>query len=1228
MLKNFLNFLKTDANKSEHLAPISANLTGCHGSAKAYVAAKLFYENIVVNKSSADAINKSCCNVVAIFPTQRDAIRFMDDLSFFMPDMHSWIIYFPGYHIQSFKSISYHAKTAALRVSLLYKLIELNQNYFIITSVENLLQKTVPKSVLSKAVDIVQNGETLDRDLLVARLNANGYLRSSLVEEPGDYAVRGGILDIFSPNYKNPVRIELFGDFVESLRYFSPVTQRGIDEVQEAIIIPSNEVIIEKANLPHVIARLREAGSQCGLSTYKIKEYVEKLKELGRFPEIETLISIVYAQTESLLNYLPDDTIFLMDRPEELISISESIYTQAAQDYEKSKQEQKLSVSPESLYIKWSDVISYLDMGSRKKVNFRDLIVKSDSQPSYDISNLNYTNNNANFNDHNANFNLNFKDNLYLSSQLQSVHIKKDSDSPSSYEDNILKPLADWFISNSELKFTSFAVCTSNAQAGRLISLLKPYGIEFQPFNFTNFNKLTTKEPKHLNNSDASALAYYIVGTLSSGFVDQDSGVAIITDQEIFGVKKRLSRTTKRAKSRFITPEELKEGDIVVHLEHGLGRYEGLKTITIDGLSGDFIQIAYKDDDRLYLPVDRMEMVEKYIGVEGYRPILDKIGGKTWIKATAKAKKEVEKMAGELLNLYAERRVQAGYAFSPSDSFYDQFQASFPYNETPDQLKAIEDVLSDMEDDKPMDRLVCGDVGYGKTEVAIRAAFKAVNDGKQVAIVVPTTILAEQHLHTFKERFKNWSITVDALSRFRTTKEQKEILTALASGKLNIVIGTHRLLQKDVSFKSLGLLVIDEEQRFGVKHKEAIKSKRTTVDVLALTATPIPRTLHLSLTGMRDISVISTPPEDRQAIVSYISEYSDEVVVDAVKKELSRGGQIFFIHNEIETIFKMAEKLKNLVPEVRVGVAHGRLSEAALEKVMVDFINRDIDMLVCTTIVESGLDIPSANTMIINKAERFGLSQIYQLRGRIGRGEDQAYAYLFVQDENNLSRDAKKRLAALMEHRDLGAGFQIAMKDLQIRGAGSALGASQSGHIAAVGYDMFLKLLDEAVCELKGKPVVPALEPEINITMSAHIPEDYVQSIEQRLTIYRRLSQMTELSEITTMQKELIDRFGKLPEEGLNMLLKIMLRILAIKSGVKKMDVTLNSILLVFSELHQKRPLRYLPINGFDYEYISENSLKITLGARNNKISRSLVETKKILKEIALQTNSQRVGIN
>jgi len=518
-----------------------------------------------------------------------------------------------------------------------------------------------------------------------------------------------------------------------------------------------------------------------------------------------------------------------------------------------------------------------------------------------------------------------------------------------------------------------------------------------------------------------------------------------------------------------------------------------------------------------------------------------------------------------------------------------------------------------------MDRLVCGDVGYGKTEVAIRAAFKAVNDGKQVAIVVPTTILAEQHLLTFKERFANYPVHIECLSRFRSRKEQALILKKMVSGLVDIVIGTHRLLQKDVEFKSLGLLVLDEEQRFGVKHKEILKKKRNTVDVLALTATPIPRTLHLSLTGMRDISVITTPPADRQPIVSYISKYEDTIIKDAVERELARKGQVFFVHNNIKSIFKIADQIQKIVPAAKVGVAHGRLSENELEKVMFQFVNLEINVLVCTTIIESGLDIPSANTMIINKAERFGLSQIYQLRGRIGRGDNQAYAYLFISDESRLTKDAKKRLSALMEYKDLGSGFQIAMKDLEIRGAGTALGASQSGHIAAVGYDMFLKLLDQAVHDLKGEVSVEPLDPEINAGMSSGFPDHYIESVEQRLTLYRRLSRLTKITEISDMKKELQDRYGKLPKEAENMLLKIMLRIFAIRAGVNRLDITPNHLTLSFSPPHLKRSMESIDMilrKMASHKYVKKDTIRIQLGQKRNSISRALLEARQILKAI------------
>ena len=1151
----------------------SLELTGMSGSEKGFVVSQLCHE-----------MDR---NIVVILSDHKKAVRFMENFSFFLPEKAPDLLYFPGYHILPFKSLSYHGATAAKRLSVLNHLISGRAHHLVITSVDTLLQKLIPKTIIANAQELIINGEDIDRDLLIARLNAGGYQRASLVEEPGDYSVRGGIMDIFSPNHQLPLRLDLMGDSVESLRFFSPISQRGTKELSEAIIIPANEAVVERTELAHVLGRLRQAASESDIGTAKMREYVDRTKEEGRFPGMESMLSIVYPQLDSFFDYAGTDALFVMDEPDMLQQAAHRFEKTARDNFETARSENRLCVEPETIYMTWDRVETKIN--NRKTIAFKAIDIQKSSQ--------------VPTGDHLAVINPGFKNNALLSAELQRE----------GRHANILLPLAQWLQEKQDLGMAAMLVCTSDVQATRVVSLLQPYGIA--PSRLEQFPHEHRLAPG----------IFCVVGNISSGFVHPEEGLALITDQEIFGAKKRVRKSgTRRAKTQFITPEELKSGDVVVHVEHGLGRYEGLRTITMEGLSGDFILISYRDEDRLYLPVDRMEMIEKYVGVDGYAPLLDKIGGKTWGKARAKAKKEVEKMAGELLKIYAERRVNKGHAFSASDTYYNDFEAAFPYEETPDQLKAIDDVLTDMEDETPMDRLVCGDVGYGKTEVALRAIFKAINDGKQAAVVVPTTILAEQHLHTFRERFANYPVTVEALSRFRTAAEQRKILANLASGSTDVVIGTHRLLQKDVNFKALGLLVIDEEQRFGVKHKEALKKRRSTIDVLALTATPIPRTLHMSLTGMRDISVISTPPEDRQPIVSYISEYDDSIVADAIKRELARGGQIFFIHNEIKTIFKIAENLEKLVPQVRLGVAHGRLSESNLEKVMLQFINRDIDLLVCTTIVESGLDIPSANTMIINKADRFGLAQIYQLRGRVGRGEDQAYAYLFVPDENHLTRDAKKRLAALMEHRDLGSGFQIAMKDLQIRGSGSALGGAQSGHVAAVGYDMFLKLLDEAVSDLKGEPVVEALEPEINIAMSAHISDAYVQSIEQRLTVYRRLSQMTEPTQVLAMQKELIDRFGKLPEEAVNMLFKIMLRVLSVKAGVKKMDITHTSISMVFSDLHQQNSSALagaVSEIALPHKFTSENVLKITVGARIKKITKALVETRKILKIIAARVN-------
>jgi transcription-repair coupling factor (superfamily II helicase) len=1144
-------------------------ITPTQGSHKAYLTSQWF--------------TASGVSIVVILKDTKKALSFLDELKFFLPEKKEQIIFFPGYHILPFKSLAYHKDTSTNRLAALSKIMNSGSKpLIIVTVVDTILQKLIPRQSLNEFAELVIANEEIDRDALILKLESGGYTNTHLVEDPGEYSVRGGILDVFSPGEKYPVRIEFFGDLVESIRYFSPFTQRGNKEIYETIIIPATEAILTKENLPHILARLRQAGILAKLDSSKIRAYVNETREFGRFPGVESMLSIVYEKLDAFFDYIPENTLLVMDSPDELETEAMEFENKTFFNYKTAAQESRLCVEPDSIYLKWDKIKSLIELKKQRSFKPFDMADISSKEKEQSV------------------FSFEYQDNTDLSSSLKREGTKE----------NPLTPLVEWFNNHKALKRTVLCVLSQESQSKRLLSLLQPYGIE--PVLCNTFTQAIGQNPG----------IYYLFGAVSSGFVLKEEGLAIVTENEIFG-KKRIRRQTsarRDLKTKFITPEELKNGDIVVHIEHGVGQFEGLCNLKVGTISQDFILIQYQDNDKLYLPVDRIEMIGKYIGVDGYTPVLDKIGSKAWINSKAKAKEEVEKMAADLLNLYAQRKVNKGFSFSRPDNYYNDFEAAFPYDETRDQLKAIDDVHLDMESSTPMDRLVCGDVGYGKTEVAIRAAFKGVNDGKQVAVVVPTTILAEQHLSTFKERFAQYPVNIECLSRFRTRKEQSKILKNISSGLVDIVIGTHRLLQKDVDFKSLGLLVIDEEQRFGVKHKEALKKKRSSVDVLALTATPIPRTLHMSLTGMRDISLITTPPADRQPIISYISKYEDAIVKDAIKKELSRKGQIFFVHNNIKTIFKTAQNLEKLVPKARIGVAHGRLSETALEKVMLKFLNFEIDVLVCTTIIESGLDIPSANTMIIDKVEWFGLSQIYQLRGRIGRGEHQAYAYLFISDEDRLTKDAKKRLSALMEHKDMGSGFQIAMKDLQIRGAGTALGASQSGHIAAVGYDMFLKLLDQAVHDLKGEETLEPLEPEINAAMSAGFPEGYIESVEQRLTVYRRLSRITRVSDISDMKSELTDRYGKMPREAENMLLKIMLRVYCIKAGVQKLDINPNTLTLTFSEKHRKKPLDSLNQSlktTARFEFIKKDSIRVQLGRKRNNISKALLETQNILKLIA-----------
>jgi transcription-repair coupling factor (superfamily II helicase) len=1117
--------------------------------------------------------------VLVVAASTKVAEQRQSEINFFSGETGPPVVYFPSYNISPFKFMSYHNETAARRIRALYGMIDGHRAQTTVTTAAALRQRLIPKTVLAGSAELIIAEEEIEPDRLVAKLVAGGYTRSVVVEEPGDFCVRGGIIDIFSPLYDTPLRIELFGDFAETIRFFSPASQRSLDHVHEAVILPAREVTLEKDQLDAIVGRFRARAMELDLPRTTVRDIVHRIKEQGVFPGIESLTPLIYDHMDTLFDYLPDRTVIIAENPAELAQAAEKSSQLAQVNYHKACDDKHLCVEPTDLFLNWEEISHHL--ARREAISIAPLaVVGTGDRPTMDAD---------------------VADNSDLALAMGQA---RKTDQPAA-------PLIRWIAAQQDAGREMVMVCETDRQVSRLAAILEPHGVTAVtagPF------------PQRLRPGRVSICR----GSLSAGFLWPGDGLAVVTEAEIFGPRvKRPRRSKKSVHTELLAFSDLKQGDLVVHDEHGIGQYDGLVKLDLEGTVNDFLLVVYRGDDRLYLPVDRMGLIQKYMGVEGMMPALDKMGGRSWERAKEKVRQSAEKIAGELLKIYAQRKVNAGHGYGAADSHFADFEADFPYEETPDQLRAIEDVLEDMRSPTPMDRLVCGDVGYGKTEVALRASFLAISEAKQVAMLVPTTVLAEQHYATFARRFGTYPVKVACLSRFRSKADQRRIVEEIKKGTVDIVIGTHRLLQKDVSFADLGLFILDEEQRFGVRHKEKLKRLRTTVDVLALTATPIPRTLHLSMMGIRDISVISTPPEERHAIITYVCEFDDTVISDAIRSELARGGQIFFVHNNVHAIDRMAAYLQERVPEVRLAIAHGQMAEDDLEEVMMRFMDREIDMLVCTTIIESGIDVATANTILVNRADRFGLSQIYQLRGRVGRSDEQAYAYLFIPEESRLGKDAQKRLKVLMEHSDLGSGFQIAMNDLKIRGGGAILGASQSGHIAAVGYDMFLKLMEEAVAQMKGEPIVEGLEPEINLPMSAHIAEDYIADIDQRLSIYRRLAKMNDLKDISAIKAELIDRFGPLTEATENLLLKIMLRVLSVRAGVKRLDLFGQQLCLAFSEAHQHRPLgivQMITTGKHPYRFTPDHLFKATLAKGSPRAT--LAQVKNILIEIAQHVNS------
>lgn len=1007
--------------------------------------------------------------------------------------------FFPKKEITSYDYVAQSKEIEYKRIDVLNKMYlakKQKEPIIIVTTIEAVMQKMVAKDTLYQNVIDFEVGKTYLLDEIKEKLVGLGYERSDLIENKGQFSIRGGIVDV-GLSEKIGVRIEFWGDEVDSIRFFQISSQRSTEMLKEITIFPAHELIVQ--DLSEAVKNIQEKYPE------EIED-IELIKNGDYISKINKYFNEFYENQASFLDYMSDEYLLLLD--------------------EKSKINQR-----ESNIIEDNNKL------------IASLVEKEKFVPEA-IENI-------------SKFEYNFEEKqiIYLEQNDSIKNIQKcyfETREINFYNLQLDLLLAD-IVTYQKNKKKVVLLAGNEISAKKLCNILKE-------------NQINYKHEQEAENIKPGEIIVTI-GGFSSGFENYDLNLIVISLQNNFEEpvkrKKKLSSTFKDSEK--IVFADLKPGDIVVHQTHGIGQFIGVNTITADGVTKDYIKIKYRNDDILYVPTNSLDSVRKYIGGgDNSSPRLNKLGGKEWSATTSKVKKNLEAVAKDLIELYAKRQKIKGFSFSPDTPWQKQFEDSFPYTETDDQLRCIQDVKKDMEKPQPMDRLLCGDVGYGKTEVAIRAAFKAVMDQKQVAYLVPTTILANQQYEEFKTRMQEFAINVELLNRFKTKKEQDEIIKKLKLGEVDVIVGTHRLLSEDVNFKDLGLLIIDEEHRFGVKDKEKIKKLRTNIDVLTMTATPIPRTLHMSIVGVRDMSVIYEPPHNRKPVQTYVLEYDQEVITEAITKEIERGGQVFYLFNQVEGIEKKANEISMLVPEAKVGFAHGKMSGRELEEIMESFINHEINVLVCTTILESGIDIPNANTIIVENADRLGLAQLYQIRGRVGRSDKQAYAYITYKRDKLLSEVADKRLKAIKEFTEFGSGFKIAMRDLEIRGAGSMLGEMQHGHMEQVGYDTYCKLLDEVIKEMQGIEVVEEQDVQIDLAVSSYIPDNFIENSSQKIEIYQNIALCRTEEELQNVIDEVIDRYGRLPKELENLIDIARIKQLARKANILKIAQKENGIVFYF----------------------------------------------------------------
>ncbi len=1087
----------------------------------------------------ATHVQRSMNRPLLVITSDEDgAERWRDDLQAIAGE--GVVRYFPAWDVALYDGGSPSEEVTRLRIEAVAQLAGRGPTIAVAPAAA-LVTPVIPPHALEHGILSLRSGEERTPESLSSHLVDSGFERVPMVDGVGQFSVRGGIVDVFPFALEHPLRLEFFGDEIESIRQFDVATQRSLSAMEEVSVLPAAELLLHPPLFEQYAGAIENAERDHEISLDHLKDQIELG---GSLEGIETFMSLLYGRDNGLFEYL-HDPVLLCDESEEFEpEIAKALRTSAA-DYEKHRD--RGDRLPPPALVRDADWLRQRISAERRLTqapvgSYGSAVRFESREPRVVQGEL-----------------------TVLRKELETLEVQ-------GYEIHLLTE--------------------TQGQSSRLEEIL----------------------------ADGSDKLAFGLGTLHRGFVFPEARIAVLNDHEIFSRRKQRYRYRRfKAAKPIASRDSLSVGDFVVHVDHGVGRYRGIRRLTLSGRDHDCLEVLYQGEDKLFVPVEQLDRLRKYSGAEGEPPLLNKLGGNAWEKLKERTREEIFKMARELIQLNAERQTRAGFGYTVDSSLQRELEASFPYQETPDQLRAVEEVKSDMEASHPMDRLVCGDVGYGKTEVAVRAAYKAVCDGKQVAVLVPTTILAQQHFLTFSERMSQTAARIEVMSRFRTATELKRIAKDVKDGKVDILIGTHRILSKDVEFRDLGLLVVDEEQRFGVRHKEKLKQIKRLIDVMTLTATPIPRTLHMSLMGSRDMSVINTPPQDRLPIHTEILPFDEDRIAAAISHEITRGGQVYFVHNRVQSIQRLAEYLEELLPAVRFCVAHGQMGSRQLEKIMFDFLERKYDCLVTTMIIESGIDIPTVNTVLVNRPDMLGLGQLYQIRGRVGRSKERAYAYLLVPKGKRLTRKSRLRLRAIEEFADLGSGFNIAMRDMEIRGAGNLLGAQQHGFIHAVGFDLYCRLLDEAVRELKGEEMEPEVEPDIRIAATAYIPEDYISDADLKIGFYQRLADARRVVDLLAIQEELEDRFGRLPWQARSLMNIMEIKVLARQLRLAGVQLERSRFRLVFPEEVQITPSniqRLVEKSSSELEFDVAERLTIETFLRAGDEQERLEKAKRVMQEL------------